>query len=490
LAVCLALPAIAPAEDARLAAQLDAVLQAMSHTGAVAHVRVLELPSRRELYARNADAPCTPASNFKLLTSAAALDLFGPQHSFKTYLAKDGEDLWIIGTGDPGTGDHRLTKARGETPVTMLENWANYLAEHGITRVRDLVYYEGEFETEPLVHPTWPKHWLLHWYAAPTTGLCFNDNCVDITVFPSEEGQPVRYEVMPPVRDIQVINECKTVKTGGTPSIVKLEGGNIYKISGTCHEKTELKSKPVENPGAFFADALRTQLEKKGITVTGRIRRSEAPLGGAMPPPADKILTVYATPITDVLARVNKNSQNLFSECLCKALGQAFDAQRGRPGPGSWKSGGEAIRAFLKRNGIDDSALTPMDGSGLSPANRVSARMLSDLLAVMHEHPHAEAYKASLAIAGIDGSIKDRMLEAKGLMLGKTGYIGGVSSLSGYVKTRQGQWLAVSIVYNKIVEREDTDRDVKPFTDMQDEACRILTYWPEQAPASQPAKAE
>jgi D-alanyl-D-alanine carboxypeptidase/D-alanyl-D-alanine-endopeptidase (penicillin-binding protein 4) len=417
--------------------------------------------------------------------------MFGPNHSFKTYLAKDGDDLWIIGTGDPGTGDPRLATARGETPVTMLENWASYLAEHGITRIAgDLVYYEGEFETDPLVHPTWPKSWLLHWYAAPTTGLSFNDNCVDITVFPTEEGQPIRYEVMPPVRDIQVINECKTVKAKGAPSIVKLKDGNIYRISGTCHEKTELKSKPVDNPGAFFADALRTQLEKKGVTVAGKIRRSETPLGGVMPPPSDKILTVYATPITDVLARVNKNSQNLFAECLCKATGQAFDAKRGRRVPGSWQSGGEAIRAFLKRSGIDDSALRPMDGSGLSPANRVSARMLSDLLAVMHSHPHAETFKASLTVAGVDGSLKDRMPEAKGMVLGKTGYIGGVSSMSGYVKTRQGQWLAVSIVYNKIVEHKDDDRDVKPFTNMQDEACRILTYWPDKAPATQPASGD
>lgn len=476
--------------DAQLAAQVDPVLQRMASTGAVVHARVIELPSRRELYAHNADAPCTPASNFKLLCSAAGLDMFGPGHKFKTYLAQDGDDLWIIGTGDPATGDYRLTKARNETPVTMLEQWAQKAKDRGISRVAgDLVYYDGAFEADPIVHPTWPKHWLLHWYAAPTTGLSFNDNSVDITIYPTEEGKPVRYEVMPPVRDIEVRIECKTVKEKGSPSIEKLEGGNIYRITGTCHEKTEMKSKPVEDPGAFFADALREQLAKKGIEVVGKIRRSATPLGGAMPPPAGKIVAEYATPITDVLARINKNSQNLFAECLSKATGQAYDARHGRKVPGSWKSGGEAIRAFLQRNGIDDAALVPMDGSGLSPQNKLSARMLTDLLATMAARPDADVFKASMSVAGIDGSIKDRMPECKELVYAKTGYIGGVSSLSGYVKTRRGKWLAFSFVYNNIKEVKDDDGDVKPYTGLQDEACRILTYWPGKAPASQPATA-
>jgi PBP4 family serine-type D-alanyl-D-alanine carboxypeptidase len=206
-----------------------------------------------------------------------------------------------------------------------------------------------------------------------------------------------------------------------------------------------------------------------------------------MPPPADKIVTVNATPITDVIARINKNSQNLFAECLCKANGQAFDAKNGRKSAGSWKSGGEAIRAFLEKNQIDTSVLAPMDGSGLSPANRVSARILTDLLAVIAARPDAEVFKASMSVAGVDGSIKDRMPEAKQMVWAKTGYIGGVSSLSGYVKTRGGKWLAFSFVYNNIKEEKDDDGDVKPFTGLQDEGCRILTWWPEKAPASQPA---
>ncbi|HOW71273.1 MAG TPA: D-alanyl-D-alanine carboxypeptidase/D-alanyl-D-alanine-endopeptidase [Phycisphaerae bacterium] len=465
-------------QDARLASRLDAVLGQLSSTGAVVRARVVELPGGRELYARDADQACTPASNFKLLTTAVGLDLFGANHRVKTYLALDGDDLWLIGTGDPATGDARLAAAGGGTPVTLLEAWASVLQRRGVRQIRgDLVYDDSAFERQPRVHPTWRKDWLLHWYAAPTSGLNFGDNSVDITVFPTEEGKPVRYEVMPPVQDIRIINECMT-GAKGEPEIVKSPGGNVYRLGGICTKKTELKSKPVEEPGAFFADALRHQLQIKGITVRGEIRRAEAPLGGAPVPPAEKVIAVHETPLPDILSRINKNSQNLFAECLCKLSGQTFQRQLGRSVPGSWEDGGHALRAFLARNGIDHQALAPRDGSGLSPQNRVTARMLTDLLKVMHSRPDAEVYRSSLTAAGIDGSLKDRMADLKGHVFGKTGYIGGVSSLSGYVKTRRGTWLAFSIIFNRIPSQAGDDDDVAPFTKLQDEACRVLVGWP------------
>lgn len=466
------------AHDPKLAARLDPVLDRYADKGVVIHARVLELPSRCEIYARRIDKPCTPASNFKLLTSAAGLDMFGADYKVKTYLAMDGDDLWLIGTGDPACGDPRLAKAAGRTPVSMLQDWVTAIEQRGIRRIKgDIVYDDSAFEESPKVHPTWPKHWLLHWYAAPTAGLNFNDNSVDITIYPTQPGKPPRYEVMPPAQCVKVINECMTADKNA-PTIAKLKEGNIYKIGGTCSEMTELKSKPVDDPGAFFADALRTQLAARGITVDGRIRKADKPLGGAIPPPCDKIIAVHETKMSDILSRINKNSQNLFAECLCKMTGQAYEAKHGRRVPGSWENGGRALRAFLRKNGIDDRRLVPIDGSGLSPQNRLTTRMLTDLLAVMYARPDREDYMASLTICGVDGSLKDRMTDLKGRVLGKTGYIGGVSSTSGYIKTNAGKWLAFSFVYNQIPERSDDDSDVKPFTKLQDEACDILASWP------------
>src|SRR5689334_18819297 len=103
-----ALPAIAlekPAgADPGLTAKLDALLHSLDTTGAVFSARVIELPSGRELYAHEPDRPVMPASNGKLSNAAAALDHFGPRHTFKTWLGLDGDDLWLIGSGDPGYG--------------------------------------------------------------------------------------------------------------------------------------------------------------------------------------------------------------------------------------------------------------------------------------------------------------------------------------------------------------------------------------------------
>lgn len=494
--------------ERQLSSRLDAALNRLASSGAVLHARVIELPSRHELYARNADAACVPASNYKLLTSAAGLDLFGADYRMKTYLAMDGDDLWIVGTGDPGTGDSRLAKVAGGTPITMLDEWVKVLEQRGIQQINgDLIYDDGVFERELQVHTTWAEDWLLQWYAAPVAGLNFNDNCVDITVHPTEQGKPARYEVMPPVENIRIVNECITRKDG-KPTIVKQHGGNVYKLGGGCSVKTELISKPVDDPGAFFADALRVHLKSHGIEVAGRIRRADAHLGGTIPPPAAKVVAVHETPMRDILSRCNKNSQNLFAECLCKMIGRECGARgagggtreaggkvsravlgpgdlrmgdvggRGQSVPGSWENGGKAMRAFLRRNGIDDAALVPVDGSGLSPANRTTTRMLTELLAVMYSRPDGEAYRASLSAAGVDGSLKSRMPDLIGFVFGKTGYIGGVSSLSGYIKIPQGRWLAFAFIYNNCPAYSGSPEDVEPFTKLQDEACKILVEWP------------
>jgi D-alanyl-D-alanine carboxypeptidase/D-alanyl-D-alanine-endopeptidase (penicillin-binding protein 4) len=469
--------------DQVLTARLDEILNRLEDTGATVTARVVQLPSRRELYAQDVDVPYTPASNMKITVSATGLDMFGPKHTFKTYLAIDGDDLWVIGTGDPGIGDPRLAKRRGSTTTGVLDDWADALERRGISRIAgDLYYYDGALDDE-WIHPSWASADLLHWYATPTTGLNFNDNCVDITIFPTEEGQPVRYEVMPPVENITVINECLT-GSEHDPNIAKLPEGDIYRLYGTCNEQAELKSKPVGNPGAFFCDALRTHLASRGIIIDGETRRAALPLGGSIPPQRDRIVAVHETNVRDIIGRINTNSQNFFAEALCKLTGQAYAAKRGRQVPGSWGDGEKAIRAFLRRCGIDDQHLVVADGSGLSENNKVTSRLLTDLFAAMYFHPDRETFRNSLAKGGVDGTLQKRFEGLEGRVFAKTGYIEGVRALSGYVRTNDDRWLTFSIIYNRIPE------SVEPYEKLQDEAVRLLIHWPnlEEVPTTQPAE--
>jgi D-alanyl-D-alanine carboxypeptidase/D-alanyl-D-alanine-endopeptidase (penicillin-binding protein 4) len=463
--------------------RLHQALHQLDSTGVIAGVRVVDPRDSKELYAERADESFIPASNMKLLATAAAVDRWDGDHSFKTYLAMEGDDLWLIGTGDPGVGDPRIAEKRGGTTVTVLDQWADALKAKGIMYIRGkLLYYDAAFESQQ-IHPTWHRTDLTAWYAAPIGGLNFNDNCVDITVFPTEPGQPVRYEVVPPVKNITVNNKCVT-GASGAPDIQRESNANVYTLTGGCTAKTALRSRPVTDPGAFFADALRTHLQSKGIIIEGPTERATKTLGDHLEPPHEKIIATHHTRLDELLPRINKNSQNLLAEGLCKLLGSDYDQRRGINKPASWGSANEAVRAFLRKQKIDDSRLVYADGSGLSSLNRVTPKMISELLLVMHRHPKQKLFFDSLPVGGKDGTIDKRFTDMPGRVHAKTGYISGTRALSGYVKTDGGNLLIFSILYNKI------QGSVKPIEHMQDQACRVLMSYPKlgyEPVATQPA---
>jgi len=170
----------------------------------------------------------------------------------------------------------------------------------------------------------------------------------------------------------------------------------------------------------------------------------------------------------DLLFRLNKNSQNLFAEALCKIMGKAFEAAQGHDIAGSWESGGRAIRAFFAKYAIAPNGFRLIDGSGLARENRITARVATDTLSIMFHHPDGQLYRESLSVAGEDGTLAKRMTDLKGHVFAKTGYIGGVRALSGYIQTRSGRWLCFSILFNQV------PGPVKAFEDLQDEAVHVL----------------
>jgi D-alanyl-D-alanine carboxypeptidase/D-alanyl-D-alanine-endopeptidase (penicillin-binding protein 4) len=470
----------AASDDANLAATLDQVL-GRGATGQAFYVaRVVDPETGRELYAVDPDRPVMPASNGKIAVGAATLDFFGSKHTFKTYLAVDGDDLWLIGTGDPGTGDNTIARKYGGTTMTVLDDFAAALKKRGITHLKGNLYFYDRADEAQIVNPTWSKGYLTDWYAAPISGLNFNNNCIDITVRPTSDGEPVRYSVTPPTTHVGVTinNRCVTGK-GDAPDVDRELDSNDFTITGAVTKKTSLKSEAIKDPGPFFADALRTHLAEKGITLDGQTKRADTPLGGHLEPPPDKVVAVHETKLVDALSRINKQSQNNFAEGFDKLLGRAYAQKQGRDEPGSWANGEQAVKAFLTKNGISTAGIRLVDGSGLSRQDRVTARMISDVLVTMWKHPEHRAYFDSLTIAGVDGTIGSRLKDLKGRVHAKTGYIGGVRSLSGYVKNDAGRWLVFSIIYNGI------RGSVKPFEQRQDNACRVLAAWPK--PAKLPA---
>lgn len=467
-------------DQARLGALLDEALGKGDIAPAHYAARVIDPETGRELYAVDADVPYMPASNGKIAVGAAALDFFGSKQTFKTYLAMDGDDLWLIGTGDPGTGDSRLARKYGGTTMTILDDFAIALRQRGITHIKGNLYFYDRADEAQIVNPTWSRGYLDAWFAAPISGLNFNNNCIDVTVRPIGPRQPVAFSVIPPTSDgeITITNHCLT-GPGEAPAVERALDSNSFTLTGATTKRNKLQSEAICDPGPFFANALRTRLKAAGISIDGQTLRAEQTLGGALIPPANKIIAIHETRITDALDRINKQSQNNFAEGVDKILGRCYAEKLGRNEPGSWANGEEAVKAFLTRNGIDTADIRLVDGSGLSRRDRVTTRMITDVLAVMWKHPEKQAYFDSLSISGVDGSIYERLTDLKGRVHAKTGFIGGVRSLSGYVQNDDGKWLAFSIIYNGI------RGSVKPFENRQDNACRILAAWPK--PAKLPA---
>jgi len=455
---------------ASLADKLDAVLRGRG--AARVSARVLELPSGRVLYSAHADELMIPASNMKLLITAAALDLLGPDFAFRTILAVRGDDLVVIGDGDPATGDAKLAREQGEPITAMFHRWADALRARGITHIRgDLIFDDSIFDAQ-WVNPQWPPEDHQKAYAAPVGGLNFNDNCIVATVWPaSQPGAPALFELTPRTTLIEIENRCKSGGRG-KPVIRRVGQRPRYVLAGRCSKRASLAPVAVPDPGAFFASALRTALAAKGIRIDGRTRRARIRNHDGSLPSDCRLIAEHRTPLASALRLCNKSSQNLFAECLLKRIGYEYARRTGQGEPvGSWTNGRQAVRAFLWKLGIDPIGLVIDDGSGLSRDNRLNARHLTEVLKYMFTHPHAGVFLQSLSVNGVDGTLKRRMTDIKGRVRAKTGYIRGVRTLSGYVTTRAGTTLCFSILFN------DIPGGTAPYNRMHDEICRLLWRW-------------
>jgi D-alanyl-D-alanine carboxypeptidase/D-alanyl-D-alanine-endopeptidase (penicillin-binding protein 4) len=429
---------------------------------------VIDLAARKVVFAHGADEALIPASTMKLFVMAAAIDQLGPHFAFNTVLATDGSNLIVVGDGDPGFGDERLCSARGEPITADLRRWADSLIAAGINHVSgDLIIDESIFDDQRL-HPTWEPDDLPKWYAAPVGGLNFNGNCVDLTLSPRAGGRGAcGVSVQPPAGIIEIINKCTT--GDGTPTLHHSFDSMTYTVIGRCNKKWSFGSVSFPDPGLLFADTFRTVLQAHGVSVAGTIRRAGVRQQSGLLPSSLRVIGRKTTPLTDVLARIGKNSQNLFAECLLKRTGYDRARRSGLANPrGSWPLGEIAIRETLEKLGVDSRNLVVADGSGLSRVNACTARQLAVLLAQMIEHPHAALLYENLAEAGVDGSLRRRLQRHAGRVHAKTGTMTGVRSLAGYIDGETGPRYAFAVMFNGYRGPST------PYKEIQDRFCQIL----------------
>jgi serine-type D-Ala-D-Ala carboxypeptidase/endopeptidase (penicillin-binding protein 4) len=441
---------------ADLPGEVDAVLQDKLLSRAdvgIDMVRLGDAPDQTTpIFKENATDELIPASNLKVVTTSAALDRLGPDFQFKTLLVQHGPDLIIIGDGDPTLGDAEMLKKSGWDVDTVFKAWADGLRKRNFSTARDILVDDSVFD-EQMLHPNWPADQTQKRYVAEIAGLNLNANCVDVYVHPNSWGRTVSFNLDPDTDFVTVRNTC----VEGNDNAVWLSrepGSNDLVLRGTARSANDVPiSVTVHDPPLYAATVLAETLRNAGINITGQVKRDRT-LRAAYETAAQnhdagwKLLAIHETSLPSVIARANKDSMNLYAECVCKRLGFA------ETGQGTWAAGTQQVDEFLQSIHVPAGEYKLDDGCGLSKENRVSAHLMVSVLEHDFYGKSAKIWMGSLAVAGEDGTLADRFrgTDLRGRVIAKSGFVNGVSCLSGYLYAKDNRWYCFSILFNGIPE--------------------------------------
>lgn len=416
---------------------------------------VVDLRTGKTLVAVHDSDLLMPASNQKLLTSAAALARLGGDFQFTTAAYLSGRDLLVLGEGDPTLGDPLLAADANKTIYAEMDAWAAAIKAKLPAIEGDLLVCSAR-EAASFRHPDWPRAQYDRWYVAPVAELNFNDNCFDVSF--QLQGGAIVPVIEPQSRFIQVVNRLTrgkhlwSLRMTGDDSVLTLTGSVAQATSDPL-------SVAVNNPPMLMGRVLADRLARAGVSLAGQVKLAKPP---ADAPDASLAVCKTRTPLATVLKRANKRSLNMMAECVFL-----------RAGDNTWEGSAKIVsEAMVKSYGLSGETFTISDGSGLSRKNAVTPCAVTKLLAAVLKRPDAAALVDSLPICGTDGTMEKRLTEpaCRKRVLGKTGYIAGVSALSGYVLDASGKpAMAFSFLCNKV-----TGGDGWQAKALQDDLCRLL----------------
>lgn len=445
--------------DARLGAAFDARFAAADRTAlwAVRLERLEAAGTPRVLASRNDDRLMVPASNMKIVTLATAAARLGWDYRFRTRLygtgTRDGHvlrgDLVVVGGADPTIG-------RGDDPLATMRGWARALREQGVRRVEgDLVGDPSRFGDEWL-GDSWSWDDLPAGYAAPYSGLTFNENVVSVRVAPgAAAGAPVAVTTTPAAYGVRVVASARTAARGeaSTLSVTRDLGTSVVRITGAVPVGAAPVSRTtsVADPALFFLGALREALADEGIEIRGTTRVEPRPETDTLTP----LIVHESAPLSQVAQRFMKVSQNLYGEVLLRVAAAA--------GP-SPADAATTVQQALASFGVEAGSVQERDGSGLSRRDFVTARAITTLLQALARGPHREPFRATLPVAGQDGTLASRFRESpcSGRLVAKTGSLSHVRSLSGYVTSTSGHTYVFSVIANNYLA---PTRDIDAIAD-------------------------
>ena len=411
------------------AGTVDNLFNKHKQTRAVFSILAVDARSGRTIYQLNPNKPMIPASNMKLITSSAAMHYLGAAYSFETKIGLLGNDLVIVGGGDPLLGDPKRDSFPCQSADALMDKIVEILQKKGVSGIGDIIVDTSFFDSNR-VHPSWPADQLNQWYACEVSGLNFYDNCVHIDT--TRKGNHALLTMTPPNSYIHLVDQLKLISKGSSAvGAYRNSTPNKLLIKGKLNQKAGFDV-AIENPAGLFASVLNDKLKASGISVKGQLLQKYVKRDSGI-----RYLVIFKTPIADVLKRCNTDSLGLAAECLVKTV--SAENTQGRIN-GEWEHGLKLISRYLDSLKVSKEQYILDDGSGLSRKNRLTTTVLVAALKDMCRSENSDVFTSSLAVGGESGTINKYFHQApyKGNIIGKTGYISGVRSFSGICKTPKG----------------------------------------------------
>lgn len=418
---------------------------------------VVSLSARDTLFSLNADRRFIPASNAKLFTTAAALRYLGRDYRFLTVLFADGPvrsgvlygNLVLYGTGDPTFA----------LDTASLAPFADSVVRAGIRRVSGDMVGDASFLGAELTGPGWQPDDLDRPWAAPAAALGAAENRVLIRVAPAPRaGAPALVSVEPENDYYHVASTVLTGRRGARTAIAVRRGrarGVVELTGGIAADAAPWStSLAVPEPAVFAAGLLRRLLAARGVVISGATRAvTEDAAGRARlmlrrsaqrgDPFRGALAVRRSEPLENIVTTINHRSHNLSAELVLRTIGRMV------AGSGSFEAGSRAVARFLVDSvGIRAADVHVTDGSGLSLLDQATPRSLVQLLGFMARARDGASFVNSLPLVGEGMTSRLAGSAAHGRVRAKTGTLGGVSALAGYVAAANGEELAFAIVVN------------------------------------------
>jgi serine-type D-Ala-D-Ala carboxypeptidase/endopeptidase (penicillin-binding protein 4) len=404
-------------------------------------ILVESLNRTNQLYNRDGDRLFIPASNMKLITTAVALRQLGAATRLRTSVyqlpsAGSATNLLVVGRGDPSLS------------IIGLKSIAQQLKQRGMSQIGQISFDDGYFRGEPI-----PADW--EWgdlstdYAPAINGLMLNQNALSLNVRPQQIGMPLAYNwADPSLNGWQVDNQSLTAAANQESSVnaIAAFGKPVLRLTGKLAQNSESAriDLPVINPAESFISAFRQSLIKEKMT----IGNTRLVLGQSTSLP--EIAAVDSPPISELVKEANQKSNNVYAEVLLKSIGRTHP-QHNLSNDDTSSLGISLVKQRLTELGVNPQSYRISDGSGLSRHNLVAPAAFTQLLAGMATMPEGKLFRDSLPVAGVSGTIKNRLKGtlAQGNVQAKTGSMSSIVTLAGYINPPQYSPLVFSIMLNQ-----------------------------------------